>query len=103
GGVFVALLAPRLFTDFSEYPIGLGAACLLGFAGWAREGALRQWTSRNFAVRLPLMALLIGGFTAVVSATTAANQPALAKARNFYGVLRVSENIDLNGMKREMR
>jgi hypothetical protein len=103
GGVFVALIAPRIFTEFSEYPIGLGAACLLGFAGWAREGAMAQWTSRNFAVRLPLMALLIGGFTAVVASASIGNQPALAKERNFYGILRVSENIDLNGIKRELK
>jgi hypothetical protein len=31
GGVFVALIAPHVFTEFSEYPIGLAAACLLGF------------------------------------------------------------------------
>ena len=30
GGVFVALIAPRIFTEFIEYPIGLAAACLLG-------------------------------------------------------------------------
>ena len=103
GGVFVALISPRVFTEFSEYPIGLAAACLLGFAGWAREGALSQWTSRNFAVRLPLMALLIGGFTAVVATATTGSQPALAKERNFYGILRVSENIDGNGIKRELK
>ena len=56
-----------MFTEFSEYPIGLAAACLLGFVGWLRTGAIAQWTSRNFAVRLPLMALLIGGFTAIVA------------------------------------
>ena len=103
GGVFVALIAPHLFTEFSEYPIGLALACLCGFIGWAREGALRQWTSRNFAVRLPLMALLIGGLTALVAAGSAANQPALTKERNFYGMLRVSENIDYNGIKRELK
>jgi len=103
GGVFVALISPHVFAEFSEYPTGLAAACLLGFAGWAREGALSQWTSRNFAVRVPLMALLIGGFTAIVAAATAANQPALAKERNFYGILRVSENIDGNGIKRELK
>ncbi len=45
GGVFVALIAPRLFTEFSEYPIGLAAACLLGFVGWLRTrraGAMDQ-------------------------------------------------------------
>jgi hypothetical protein len=103
GGVFVALISPRVFTEFSEYPVGLAAACLLGFAGWAREGALSHWTGRNFAVRLPLMALLTGGFTAVVATATAGNQPALAKDRNFYGILRVSENIDGNGLKRELK
>ena len=47
GGVFVASIAPRLFTEFSEYQIGLAAACLLGFVGWMRSGALARWTSRN--------------------------------------------------------
>src|SRR4029077_5656930 len=34
GGIFVALIAPRVFTEYCELPIGLGAACLLGLTGW---------------------------------------------------------------------
>ena len=45
GGVFVAMIAPRVFTEFSEYPIGLAGACLLGFLGWLRSGALRRMDS----------------------------------------------------------
>jgi hypothetical protein len=103
GGVFAALLAPRLFTEFSEYPIGLAAACLLAFAGWARSGALALWTSRNFAVRVPLMALLLGGFTAVAATITSGNRPAVASLRNFYGILRVTEHTDRSGPRRELR
>jgi hypothetical protein len=103
GGVFVALIAPRIFSAFSEYPIGLAAACLLGFLGWVRTGAIQQWTSRNFAVRLPLMALLIGGFTAIAATVTAGNQGALATARNFYGILRVMSREDSNGPYRELQ
>jgi hypothetical protein len=103
GGVFVALIAPRIFTEFSEYPIGLASACLLGFLGWVRSGAIRQWTSRNFAVRLPLMALLIGGFTAIAATVTAGNQGALATTRNFYGILRVMPREDSNGPYRELQ
>jgi hypothetical protein len=103
GGVFVALIAPRIFTDFSEYQIGLGAACLLGFAGWLRTGALAQWTSRNFAVRLPLMALMIGGVTAIVASMTAGRQGLAASARNFYGILRVMTLEDGNGPFRELQ
>jgi hypothetical protein len=103
GGVFVALIAPHLFTEFSEYPIALAAACLLAFAGWLRSGALAQWTSRNFAVRLPLMALLLGGITSAWAAVTYSNQPAVVSKRNFYGILRVIERNDSNGARRELR
>jgi hypothetical protein len=100
GGVFVALIAPNVFTEFIEYPIALAAACFLGFAGWLRTGALAQWTSRNIAVRIPLMALLVGGLTSVVAMLTN-NTPAIASVRNFYGILRVRERIDLaNGAYR---
>jgi hypothetical protein len=96
GGAFTALIAPRIFAEFTEYPLGLAAACLLAIAGWAREGLLKQWTGLNFAVRVPMMALLIGGLTAL--ATAAANrQPALATVRNFYGILRVTETHDAQG------
>jgi hypothetical protein len=103
GGAFVALLAPRVLTEFSEYPIGLAGACLMGFLGWVRTGALSQWTSRNLAVRLPLMALLIGGLTAI-AATAAGGKPgAVASVRNFYGILRVMERKDNNGPFRELQ
>ncbi len=102
GGVFVALIAPHVFTEFLEYPIGLAAACLLAFVGWMRTGALAEWTRGNLRVRVPLMALLFGGLTAVVSTATS-TQPAFASTRNFYGILRVFEGSDDNGRFRELR
>jgi hypothetical protein len=103
GGVFVALLAPRLFTEFIEYPIGLAAVCLLAFARWLRTGAMAQWTSGNISVRVPLMALLLGGFTALVAAFTTGDQASVASARNFFGILRVLDRSDANGAFRELR
>ncbi len=94
GGVFAALVSPQIFSEYSEYPIGLAAACLLGFVGWARTGALAQWTSRNLAVRVPLMALLIGGITSVVTTVMNSNHPSEVRVRNFYGILRVTERED---------
>jgi hypothetical protein len=103
GGVFGALIAPHVFKDLSEYPIGLGAACLLGFLGWVRRGAMSEWTSRNLAVRLPLMALLLGGATAMVAASLSPNGWGLTSQRNFYGILRVSQNVDRNGPRRDLK
>jgi spermidine synthase len=115
GGVFVALIAPKIFTEFTEFPVSLAAACLLGFTGWLRTGALKEWTSRNFAVRVPLMALLIGALTSVVAmvSNNSAAQPTvrgvqvvpatvLASVRNFYGILRVKESFDANGPLRQL-
>jgi hypothetical protein len=102
GGVFVALIAPHAFTGFSEYPIGLSAACLLGFVGWLRSGALARWTSGSFAVRVPLMALLLGGATSIVATVTSSIRPAVASQRNFYGILRVTESTDNRGPRREL-
>jgi hypothetical protein len=103
GGLFVALVAPHLFTEFLEYPIGLAAACLLGFVGWLRSGAWALWTRGKLGVRVPLMALLLGGITAVVATVTLSDQPSIASARNFYGTLRVTHQTDHNGLMRELR
>jgi hypothetical protein len=102
GGGFVALIAPHIYTEFSEYPVGLAAACLLGLTGWLRTGAFQQWTSRNFAVRIPLMALLLGGITAVIAAAAGETHQGLAVRRNFYGILRITETSDSNGALRQL-
>lgn len=101
GGVFAAILAPRVFSEFSEYPIGLAGACILGFLCWMRSGALAQWTGRNFAVRVPLMALMFGGFISIYAAAIN-KQPGIEARRNFYGILRVVERTDKNGRLREL-
>ena len=102
GGVFVALAAPRMFDTYLEYPIGLAAACLFGFIGWARAGALREWTSLNLRVRVPLAALALGSVTAAVTSVMTEQQPGLAAWRNFYGILRVSQDTDVNGPLRKL-
>jgi hypothetical protein len=102
GGVFVALLAPRWFTEFNEYPIGLAAACLLGLAGWLRSGAWALWTQSNFAVRIPMMALLLGGLAAVTTVTLSGARPAIRAWRNFYGILRITDLPDPKGALREL-
>jgi hypothetical protein len=102
GGLFVAIAAPRIFTEYGEFPIGMAAACLCGFVGWLRTGALRQWTTRNFSVRVPLMALLLGGLTAVAAFVTNLDHPGVERFRNFYGILRVGETFDINGHLRQL-
>jgi hypothetical protein len=102
GGLFVALIAPRVFSEYGEFPIGMAAACLLGFVGWLRTGAFQQWSQGSFAVRVPLMALLLGGFTAVAAFVTNLDHPGVERFRNFYGILRIGETVDGNGPIRQL-
>jgi hypothetical protein len=103
GGVFVAIVAPRVFTSFTEYPLALAAVCCLAFASWLRAGAFGLWTSRNLSVRIPLMALLIGTLTAGMTIWTESREPVLARVRNFYGMLRVTDSLTDRGWVRELK
>ncbi|MGH9647465.1 MAG: spermidine synthase, partial [Bryobacteraceae bacterium] len=102
GGVFVALIAPRIFTEFDEYPIGLAAACLLGLTGWLRSGAWALWTRSNFAIRIPIMALLLGGLSSTLTVTMSGARKAAGTWRNFYGILRVTDLPGPHGVIREL-
>lgn len=100
GGVFVALIAPRIFTEFNEYPIGLGAACALGLLCWLSQEGLSAW--RGFDARVPLSSLLLGLFTAGAFILITGGQGSLLSVRNFYGILRVSQDSDRIGVRRKL-
>jgi len=102
GGIFVALIAPRVFTEFNEYPIGLAAACFLGLTGWLRSGAWSQWTRSNFAIRIPIMALLLGGLSSTLTVTMSGTHKFVGAWRNFYGILRITDVSDPPGAMREL-
>ena len=102
GGAFVAVIAPRVFTEFNEYPIALAAACLLGLAGWLRSGAWSLWTKSNFAIRIPIMALLLGGLSSTLTVTMSGAHKSVGTWRNFYGILRIADVPDPHGAMREL-
>jgi spermidine synthase len=102
GGVLVSLVAPRLFTSFYEWNLGLlGGFALALWAGcqtlsrvWLRRAAVspRAWFSSRGS-GLACGAMLIGGGVAL-GCILVWQQPktgALYAARNFYGRVTVWE------------
>jgi hypothetical protein len=99
GGMFVALAAPVLFSDFWEYPVVWWITCLSVVAAWYRSGLFRvapRWL-------LPL----VGSGIALLVLTTL--RPLLSYApytetvtRNFYGVLRVIKHQEGSGEMRTL-
>lgn len=103
GGVFVALIAPSVFREFTEYPLALTAACVFGMVGWLRTGAWAEWRKENFGVRIPMMALLFGGLGALSLALVAGTgHKPLDVVRNFFGILWVREDTGPVGTYRQL-
>jgi hypothetical protein len=84
GGVFVALVAPLVFTGYYELPLGLVLTFVV--VRNAREGtSVREWAA--FAAFLVGVAVTAAGVAAVVGD----GGHARVAARNFYGALAVTD------------
>ncbi len=91
GGVFVALVAPRIFPSYIELPIGLVAVAFLATVMLWRAGLPGLGVG-------PLRFTLVAG-TIVLAAYVGGQEYLIGHAprlmaRNFYGVLRVVDSAD---------
>ena len=96
GGIFVALVAPRLFSGYWEYELGLMASYGLVMFLVGRD--LLQWIERRPAWLGWTMVGAAGlGFAVLVGAlgwhAYSQGRNVLAQTRNFYGVLKVTEEL----------
>jgi SAM-dependent methyltransferase len=89
GGLFVHLLAPRLFRSYLEYPLTLIACSLLAALLLLRRSA--QESRFRAALRLvpALLLLLVAGS---LSMAVSAPSQELASWRGFFGVLQVGKS-----------
>jgi hypothetical protein len=83
GGLFVALIAPRLFQDYLELPVAMVASVAL--VTWA------LWTKAPRWARAALVLATLGFGGVMARAEVTKNRGYLLSARNFYGVLRVRD------------
>jgi hypothetical protein len=89
GGAFVSLVAPRVFATYLEYPLALGACCLV-----ALGGALRAPEGEGLAGRVGRQArgVLVGAVLLGLGVTVAdGGADVRLTARNFFGVVQVLE------------
>jgi hypothetical protein len=92
GGLFVGLLAPTLFDDYDELPLGLLLSWIaLGVLGWrrgARSG--RATSSRLMAAAAAVTLALLSGVHLVYDRERDIGE-VLFQKRSFFGVLLVHE------------
>ena len=90
GGIFVGVVAPRVFRGFYELPVALGVCVLLLLIVLYREPETSQqkWGQPALLVATGVTALLL---VFLFHVTRLQDQQALVMVRNFYGVLRVND------------
>lgn len=90
GGIFVAVLAPRIFPDYWEYPVSLAAASIAIIVIWLAAG-WRPDTTKPTAFLAPPPAVAVGLLILAYAVGSAKDESTIETMRNFYGVLRVGE------------
>jgi SAM-dependent methyltransferase len=93
GGIFVGLLAPRIFNSFYELPIGLVACAVLVLVALSLDPEISHWF-RGWRSALPFVGAAATVFMAVHLAGEMREQSRDSRVlvRNFYGALRVRDN-----------
>ncbi|MCH8146185.1 MAG: hypothetical protein IIA55_15855 [Gemmatimonadetes bacterium] len=91
GGILVGVVAPRVFDDYTELPLGFSLACALLLA--ARWTDTRGWLHRRapnwrWAIAVVASLLAVYGFTPQAFVPF---EGVMLQERSFFGVLRVLE------------
>ena len=91
GGVFVALIAPHVFSGFYELPVGLAACAFVVLAVWRAdpESGLGGSWKQPAPVAAALLTLAVTGYLGFVIHER--GKDARLMVRNFYGGLKVMD------------
>lgn len=91
GGLFVALLAPRLFSEYDELPLGLAFLGALVLATLRRDPGSRFHRARLQPAWLIAVAGLLVFSSLVFYRMEAVRASSRVMERSFYGILRVRD------------
>jgi hypothetical protein len=92
GGIFVAVIAPLVFKNYYELHFGLFACAALMLVILATDEKSRLYRGRPWPIWLVLLLALSGFAVALVDEAKQRDGSVVDVKRNFYGVLRVSQD-----------
>ena len=91
GGVFVALVAPHIFSNYAEYPVALAGCGALTLVAWYRARAWEPYMNRPHWVIGPMAGMILSIVTSVILLSVGARAKEVMQWRSFYGVLRLAQ------------
>jgi hypothetical protein len=96
GAVFVALIAPAIFSGYYELPCALGMCAVLVVVVQFRDPSRIFQGELREPARLVLVGLVIALLASLAVSVREAKREARRSVRNFYGVLRVIDHQGAN-------
>jgi len=95
GAVFVALIAPRVFSSLTELPIAVGACAVVAVVVVARdpEGVFRPTQRRVHPIVVAIAVIATAIVVSLVLSSRDTYDYTRLKARNFYGLLRIYDKL----------
>lgn len=90
GGLLVSLVAPRVFTTYLEWPIGLMAVFVIGMVPLIREALRFRMPAVKWALAAPVLACIGAGLYFMEDWGFYLPER-LERVRNFYGAISVEE------------
>ena len=92
GGVLVGLVAPNVFEDLYELPIGMLALCVLVIAALLRDRTSLLHGRWGIPAGIMLLALTVALAVALLRTYSENSADTRVTSRNFYGVLNVRDS-----------
>lgn len=90
GGVFVSVIAPAVFPTYYEWPLAVIGAMVLA-CGVLLPGSVRHWIYERRRVAWLILVVAFLAAIAVIQDYVVGDQNLVWQARNFYGVVTVTE------------
>lgn len=103
GGLFVSLIAPKIFDGYWELHLGFGVLAALVTLQFFRQFKSRRRAPWHYAAGLGWVAALVILFVSLDRHIDSRREDALAATRGFYGTLNVyEENVDTEDYYRSL-
>jgi len=93
GSLFVVIIAPLIFTDYSEYHIGLFSLIALMMVTFYTDHRSKLYKGRLRWAWIANILLVIAGMIAFVMIRERTSNNVIDQRRNFYGMIKIEEHI----------
>jgi hypothetical protein len=93
GGLFVAIIAPLIFSSYLELQIGIFLSCVFVFMAWYQDHHSPLFNKRKGLFRSIMATAILLFSWPLINSASSIYRNSVEVSRNFYGVIQVQEHL----------